>query len=276
MTPRTAGFPALSHPSASPTPIAYALRISYDGSAFAGFQWQRGRDTVQGALEEALGRAFGERLAVAGASRTDAGVHAASQIVSFRVHRRVDPEELGRALGALIGPRIFVRAAAVAHPSFHARWSAVGKTYVYRVSARPSDARDRTPIGHPRLLHGAELGVDPERARAALARMVGRGGFGGVCGRACRRELELRRAELATPAAGEWELWFEGPAFGRFMVRNLAGLAIAVGMGLFPLDALPPALHCERQLRGLRAPPQGLTLCDVVYPAAMAPFGPPR
>jgi tRNA pseudouridine38-40 synthase len=250
----------------------YALRIAYDGAAFSGFEYQIGRETVQSALEVALGRILGEAIRVQGASRTDAGVHARAQVVSFKVRTEFDPADLSSDLNAALPSSVVVLDAARVSRVFHARWSSKGKTYLYRFTRTPAEVNS-TPLGHPKLLHGAVLPVDEARIAEAMALFPGSGTFRGACGRGPIRVRQVRLAEPVFHSDGRIDLWFEGSSFGRYMVRNLAGLAIAVGMDLFPLAAVTSAVQGDRQLRGIRAPAQGLTLWEVHYPPELAPFG---
>ncbi len=249
----------------------YALRIAYDGAAFAGFQRQVGQRTIQSAIEAELERALGEHVAIQGASRTDAGVHARAQVASFKVRFELDIGAVARRLDEALAPQVRVTGAARAHDSFHARWSARGKTYVYRFGDfQPGEIPAGTPFGHPRLLHGASLRIDSMAVQRAVDAFPGRGLYLGMCGRGPAKMREVRRADVRFDGE-RIEMWFEGSSFGRFMVRNLAGLALAAGMGLFPLDAISSALQREQQLRGVRAPAQGLALWEVHYPAELAP-----
>jgi len=119
----------------------FRLTLAYDGTDFAGWQAQSARSgarTVQGVLEEALGRlASGQRVAVMGAGRTDAGVHALGQVASFDLPREIEPDALLRALNGLLPPDVRARAAAAAAPGFDARRSALSKLYRYELDTGP-------------------------------------------------------------------------------------------------------------------------------------------
>ncbi len=109
------------------------LTLAYDGTDFCGWQIQPGQPTIQGALSDALEKLTQSRPTIYGAGRTDAGVHAAGQVASFKTESALTPEEFQRALNALLPPSIRVVASEEAAPDFHARWSAVAKTYRYRI-----------------------------------------------------------------------------------------------------------------------------------------------
>src|SRR5512138_836397 len=120
----------------------YAVEIAYDGSQFRGFQRQPGLPTVQDALEAALA-SVGVRAPLAVAARTDGGVHAVGQVVSFAARVALDPERLRRELNLALPDGVLVRAAHRVGGSFHARNSAVARTYVYLVGAPPPEALAR-------------------------------------------------------------------------------------------------------------------------------------
>src|SRR5512144_2789567 len=152
----------------------YAVEIAYDGTRFRGFQRQPGLPTVQDALEAALA-SVDVRAPLAVAARTDAGVHALAQVVSFSARAALDPEALRRGLNAALPDGILALEAHRVDPSFHARNSAVARTYVYLVGAPPPeglapyawtlpDARAFPGVPGP---EGARL--DPGAMRAALA-----------------------------------------------------------------------------------------------------------
>jgi tRNA pseudouridine38-40 synthase len=109
------------------------LTVSYDGTDFRGWQIQPGQPTIQGALTDVVQQLTQERLSVQGAGRTDAGVHAWGQVVSFKTHSELAPEDFVRGCNALLPPSIRVREAEEVSPNFHARWRAQAKTYVYAI-----------------------------------------------------------------------------------------------------------------------------------------------
>lgn len=249
----------------------YALRLLYDGGRFRGFQRQPGLPTVQESLEAALAKAgVCARLAVA--ARTDAGVHALGQVVSFAVRAALDPQALRRQLNAALPEGLFVLDAWEAPGGFHARGSALGRVYVYLVGEDlPEGVRSYAwslPDGKafpdlpaPRL--------DPAAMQAALAFSVGQHDFTGFARPGGRRGgvRSVTRAEVISASWGPLHaLVLEGTGFLRAMVRNLVGTAVTVGVGLAPPTRLKELLAARGRYRGVRAPGWGLTLAEVLYP----------
>jgi tRNA pseudouridine38-40 synthase len=240
--------------------------LEYDGTDFEGWQVQPGaRRTVQGVLEEAFARlARGGPVAVFGAGRTDAGVHAEGQVASVRAATRLDPSALERALDALLPPDLAVRALAPAPAAFHARRDARSKLYVYRVWTGParSPLRERFSLRVRRPLDLAAL-------RRAAAQLVGTHDFAsfraaGGSGRTSVRTLT--RLDLVGEPGGELRFELEGTGFLRHMVRNVVGTLLEVGRGRRCADAIPALLAArDRRQAGPTAPARGLTLVRVDY-----------
>lgn len=256
----------------------YALRLCYDGGRFRGFQRQPGLPTIQEALEDALASA-GVRARLQVAARTDAGVHALGQVVSFAARSALEPERLRRDLNALLPEGILVLDAARVGGAFHARGSASARTYVYLVGTPPPeplrpyawslpDPRAFPDLAAPRL--------DAAAMRAALAHAVGEHDFAGFARPGEQRGTvrTVARAEVITAGwAPLHALVLEGQGFLRAMVRNLVGTAVTVGVGLAPPERLRELLVARGRYRGVRAPGWGLTLARVTYPPGVAPFG---
>jgi tRNA pseudouridine38-40 synthase len=254
----------------------YAVEIAYEGGAFRGFQRQPGLPTVQAALEDALG-ALGLRPSLAVAARTDAGVHALGQVVSFAVRRDLDPGALRRGLNAALPDGALALSARRVGPSFHARSTAVSRTYVYLVGVpapeivRPyawslPDARAFPGLAEPRL--------DPERLRAALAEAVGTHDFAGLA-RPGEQRGTVRTVLRAEVVSATWAplhaIVIEGRGFLRAMVRNLVGAAVSSGVGAAPPGAVRDLIGHRARYRGVRAPGWGLTLAAVRYPPGALP-----
>jgi len=249
----------------------YALRIAYDGGAFRGFQRQPGLDTVQAALEGALLAAgVGARLAVA--ARTDAGVHALGQVVSFSARAALDPDALRRAVNATLPDGILALEAFRVAASFHARNTAVGRRYVYLVGAPPPDPLRRYAWSLPdrRAFPDDAAALDPDRMRAALAFAVGRHDFAGFARPGEQRGTvrTVTRADVLSASLAPLHAFvFEGQGFLRAMIRNLVGTAVAVGLGRAEPEIVRELIQGRARYRGVRAPGWGLTLVAVSYPA---------
>ncbi len=257
--------------------VAYALEIAYCGSPFAGWQRQAGRATVQETLAAAL-EGLGIEAALAAAGRTDAGVHARRQVVSFRIRLALDLEAaLGSLRGALpraIRPLRLARAG----PSFHARASATAREYRYRIIVGPGPSpraawRLPDPRSIPALPPSGRLDLEP--MRAFLAEQLGRRDRApfstGPHGPQVTELLEADVRERARPGGSGYELRFVATGFTRHLVRHWTFAAAALGAGQ-PLDL--SALATERGWRGPRAPGRGLVLWNVRYPDD--PFEPSR
>jgi len=276
----------LPDPGTIPVKRCYALLCSYDGGAFSGFQRQPPLPTIQGALEDALA-SLGCKTRIEGAGRTDAGVHARRQVVSFRTRDELPPlPELLRLLRERLPPALQVLEAASPPHSFHARFSAVSKAYLYRVAAlaAPDEAVARTawtlpdPRGFPDL-EGPITELDEDAMRTVLDRCMGAHDFSNLIhpkGEGKRRRI-LSRAELhATPAEGGgtlYDITLVAPGFLRHQVRNIVGVCVTAGLGRLPEGAIDQLLSGEGdRWRGPRAPGRGLTLWDVRYRHGEDPF----
>jgi tRNA pseudouridine38-40 synthase len=259
------------------------LLVEYDGSDFAGFQRQvaeRGR-TVQGALETALARIAGHPVSATGAGRTDAGVHASGQVVSFRSAARLDAAAWGRALNAHLPPDVAIRAAAPVADEFHARYSALTRSYRYRLfcDRAPSPLRERYALRWPRPLDAGAM-------EAAAQSLLGEHDFaafgssprderGGTRGH-CVRTLSVARCHWAScEPSGEAQLSgdacefdFTANAFLTGMVRRFVGTLLLVGDGRLSVDGFAAILAARAKAHpGAAVPARGLCLVGVTYPA---------
>lgn len=250
----------------------YAIRLAYEGGRFRGFQRQRGLPTVQEAVEEALG-ALGLRASLAVAARTDAGVHALGQVVSFSARADLDPGALRARLNAALPEGILALSARRVPGGFHARNSAVSRTYVYLVGTPPPEPLRAYAwtLPDPRAFPGvAEPRLDPGRMREALSHAVGTHDFTGFARPGEQRGTvrTLLRAEVRSATwAPLHAIVLEGTGFLRAMVRNLVGTAVAAGIGVAAPGDLEALLRGRGRYRGVRAPGWGLTLARVRYRA---------
>jgi tRNA pseudouridine38-40 synthase len=258
----------------------YALRLAYLGHAFRGWQRQPGMATVQGCLEAALAHIAGE-VRLDAAARTDAGVHALDQVVSFGVRAELDPVALRAAVNAATPPELVCLEAVRAPPRFHARASAASRTYVYLVGWPAPPELEGFAWSLPDARAFPSLAVQvPELARAsdALARAVGEHDFGGFARpgeQTARRRFDPRatvrtvtRAEVvAADGAPLAAFVLEGHGFLRAMVRNLVGLSVGAAVGADRPERVTEILaKPSERYRGVRAPGWGLTLARVSYP----------
>jgi tRNA pseudouridine38-40 synthase len=253
----------------------YRVTLAYDGTDFRGWQAQRpdkGR-TVQGELEGALSRlAGGARVAVAGAGRTDTGVHALGQVASFELPRVLAPDDLTRALNGLLPEDVRVLTAAVAPPGFHARRSAAGKLYRYVLDSGPVQLPQRR-----RFAAHVPFPLDQDRVREAALLFLGRHDFASLASAGSSvktTERTVRRSEVVFEGDTlTYEV--EADGFLRRMVRSLVGGLIAAGRGALNDGALRHALEArDRRAWPPPAAARGLTLVRVDYPPEVPPVLP--
>ncbi len=249
------------------------LDVAYRGTGFRGFAANEGVRTVAGELGAALERILGEAPVLTVAGRTDAGVHATGQVVSFRIGgeglRRLDPAvpwRLATALNRSLNPEIAVAAAAFADDSFDARHSATARAYEYRIrNAAHPDPR------HGDLEWHVAAPLDIGQMNAAAGHLVGEHDFTSFCRRPKDRpDASLLRTVLgARWSAESTRLLFEieANAFCHQMVRAIVGQCVAVGRGDRAAGDVPAVLAARsRDAAAAIAPPHGLTLVAVRYP----------
>lgn len=246
------------------------LVVAYDGAGFHGFAVNFGVRTVGGLLTDALTTVLGHPVEITCAGRTDKGVHARAQVVTFdALADRVDPVALTKSLNSMCGPEIAVTAVDVVDDGFDARFSATARRYRYRVVNRPAP----DPFRVRYAWH-----VDDELSWPAMTlacdALIGEHDFSAFCRRPKRRDGEeaslVRRVVEARWRQGEDdELLFEieASSFCHQMVRSVVGLLVDVGRGRkYAGDVLPIIRSRDRARTGNLAPPQGLTLWTVHYP----------
>jgi tRNA pseudouridine38-40 synthase len=253
------------------------LTIAYDGTDFCGWQAQPGQCTVQGVLTDVLERLTQRRLTTYAAGRTDAGVHAAGQVVNFKTQSPLTVDEFQRASNALLPPTIRVNAADEVGPDFHSRWDALAKTYRYRIF--------RGPVVPPFLWkyvlhHPCELNFD---AMAEAARyFVGEHDFTSWAASTGSEEDDRERTVIRTiyrsellraqssafcNTAEEWVYVVRGKSFLRHMVRKMMGTLVEVGREKLVAADLPELIAArDRSKSGATMPPHGLCLENVEYP----------
>ena len=245
----------------------FRLTLEYDGGGFEGWQLQARGRTVQGVLEAALVAVTGERRRVAGAGRTDAGVHAAGQVCHFDSETSLAGPALHRALNANLPDDVSVVDLREVPADFDARRDAVRKRYLYRVLNRPSPS----PLRRHLTWH-VRSPLDLRAVERAAALLEGEhefAAFRGAPGGPLPEERTRRKLERLDAIRAEDEVHFvvEGKSFLRYMVRNLVGTLVDVGRGALDPEAIPGILESrDRSRAGPTAPAHGLTLLAVEYP----------
>jgi tRNA pseudouridine38-40 synthase len=250
----------------------WKLVLEYDGFGYCGWQIQPGAPTIQGVLEEALARLLGERIRVHGAGRTDAKVHALGQVASFRCAASLSPQALQRGLNSLLPRDVVVHQALVVVDDFHARFSALGKVYAYRILNRPT----RAPLRLRYVWHLPHP-LDVPAMAAAAAPLVGRHDFASFQATGSDVHTTERTVTALTVVREGDEVVVTCAANGflRHMVRNFVGTLVEVGRGRLASGDIPQIVAGrDRRLAGVTAPAQGLVLVRVLY-AEAAPFPPP-
>jgi tRNA pseudouridine38-40 synthase len=239
--------------------VTTKLTLQYDGAPFAGWASQRGKRTVQGEVEAAIGRILGAHIPVTAAGRTDAGVHAWGQVISYG-GEALDPV----SLNALLPSAIAVLESAPASAGFDARRDAISRTYCYRVLHR----RMRDAFERERALWWRHR-IDPDALHACAAALAGTHDFTAFTPtetKHVRFERSIRRAEWVEHG-DLLEFWIEADAFLRHMNRVLVGTMLEVaGARRSREDFTALLAGAPRREAGPTAPPHGLYLASVSYP----------
>ncbi|QBX36535.1 tRNA pseudouridine(38-40) synthase TruA [Brevundimonas sp. S30B] len=242
----------------------YRLTIEYDGSGYNGFQAQAGRPTVQGAIEQAVRKFSGQAVRIAAAGRTDTGVHATGQVVHVDLERDWPARTVMNALNAhLIEDEVSVLDAALVDDEWHARFSATGRRYLYRILNRPG----RPALDHGRVWH-VKKPLDAEAMNRAAQALVGHHDFTTFRDVNCQSASPVKSLdEVAVERVGEEvRLRFAARSFLHRQVRSMTGTLVEVGLGRWGEDAVAEALAARDRARcGPVAPSTGLYLTGVVY-----------
>ena len=255
--------------------------VSYDGAPFHGFAANSGVTTVAGSLDAALTRALKVPVSVTCAGRTDRGVHAVGQVISFDAPDGADLDRVRLSVNRQCRPSVVLASLERAQDGFDARFSAIGRTYRYRVLNR----RDADPFTSSLSWH-VPGPLDVDAMDAAAAHLVGLHDFTSFCRLPTLRPdgttpTLMRRITLASwwwldpglSGIGLLEFEVSASAFCHQMVRTMVGTLVDVGNGRLAVDSIPTILSArDRRASGEPAPPCGLTFWSVAYPPdALAP-----
>ena len=247
----------------------FKLTIQYDGTDFHGWQMQGDLRTVQGELTKALSVIDGGNVVVHGSGRTDAGVHAEGQVANVELQRAITSEKLRAAINGNVGRDVRVMEVETATDDFHARYSARGKTYVYRVV--------NGPVLSPfwlRYAHHDSRAIDLERIRMAAELFLGQHDWTAFS--AAQSDAESRTRTITSLKVSEGvaergggrliEIRASADGFLRYMVRSIAGTLLAAGRGEVDRHYIERAIaEGDRSLAAATAPACGLTLLSVRY-----------
>jgi tRNA pseudouridine38-40 synthase len=287
----------LNDPCQSDAPAQnWKLTLAYDGTDFHGWQVQPGERTVQGELQTALGRITGEAPLPQGSGRTDAGVHALAQVASFALRAPIPAANLLRALNRILPPAIRIVEATVVPESFHARHSAIAKTYEYRVLLTEPGSEQICPPFLARYVYAFSWRVDLAALQQSAQAFIGEHDFRSFAATdpdLATRELSTRQGDSAQQTVSSLQTeprtairtiyssdWSEQPneagslliyrvrgnGFLHHMVRNLVGTMLDVGRGYMRCEHIPAILAAlDRSIAGPTAPARGLFLHSVEY-----------
>ena len=246
--------------------MRYLITISYDGTNFSGYQKQPKERTIQGELEKALKEINGgKKVEVHASGRTDAKVHALAQRVHFDLNTKITCEKLEKALNSLLPDDIYVRKAEEVKEDFHARFSAIGKEYIYILNMGQYNPLERNYV----YQHNEKLDVvEMERAMKYLE---GTHNFKSFTKTDEEKDDYVRTISQTnlirdTKDINKITLVFVGTGFLRYMVRNIVGTLIEVGKCNLKSEQIIDILKTEdRRAAGKTANPEGLYLKNVFY-----------
>jgi tRNA pseudouridine38-40 synthase len=239
------------------------LTIAYDGTDFHGWQVQPRLRTVQGELQDALGKLFNHQVKVTGSGRTDAGVHAHGQVANVKTVRDMDTGAVLRGGNALLPTEIRILSVAEVDPEFHARRSALSKTYEYRVW--------RSPVVDPfqsRYVYAFRYPLDEAAMDQGTRYLLGEHDFTSFCAAATAVEDRVRTIFEACWQRSEttWYFRIRGNGFLQYMVRTITGTLLEVGQGRSRPEHILELFDVhDRRLAGPSLPPHGLHLLHVEY-----------
>jgi tRNA pseudouridine38-40 synthase len=242
----------------------FKITIEYDGTSYHGWQRQKNDRTIQEEIETAVLTITGQDISLTGSGRTDAGVHAYAQVANFKCETHLGPRDLLGGLNSLTNEDIVITSCEEVEASFHARYDVKSKVYVYKILNRPNPAAIfRQYAWHVRKK------LDLERMRSAISPLIGSHDFKAFEGAGSPRAHTTRsvfKARLIKEEDGYLAFEIEADGFLRFMVRNIVGTLVDVGLGKISLDEFKRILASkDRDQAGPKAPAHGLFLKKVRY-----------
>lgn len=242
----------------------YKLTLQYDGSRYNGWQRQGNTEnTIQGKLNEIIGRYLGEEIDIAGSGRTDAGVHAYGQVANFKTNKCLDKERFLVDINSFLPHDIRIVKVESVDERFHARLSAVSKTYEYVI-----DNGFVADVFARKYAYRVDASLDVEKMRAAAGLLTGTHDYVSFCGNKKFKKSSVRTVtEISiTESDGKIRISFAGNGFLQNMVRIMAGTLIEAGLGKRKPETMRDILEARsREAAGMMAPPEGLFLKEVEY-----------
>lgn len=242
----------------------YKLTIQYDGTRYNGWQRQGNTEnTIQGKLNELIGKYLGEEIDIAGSGRTDAGVHAHGQVANFKTAKFLDKDKFLLEINSYLPHDIRIMKVESVDERFHARLSAVSKTYEYVIDNAPvADVFSR------KYSYRLEQSLDVAKMREAAEQLTGTHDFISFCGNKKFKKSSIRTVTDITISEekGKVRIAFSGDGFLQNMVRIMAGTLIEVGLGKRDVESMTDILEAKnREKAGMMAPAEGLFLKSVKY-----------
>jgi tRNA pseudouridine38-40 synthase len=245
--------------------VRIAIGLEYDGTAYNGWQRQKTGRGVQACVEQALETVANHEVEVVCAGRTDTGVHASGQVAHFDTDSEREPRSWLLGANSNLPDDINLTWARAVSDDFHARYTAVSRSYRYLILNR----LQRSAL-YRRRAWWVYNELDAERMHRAAQALVGEHDFSAFRAAGCQAKTPRRNiTAIAVTRNSDWlELEVTANAFLMHMVRNIAGTLVAIGCGDQPEDWAREILESrDRTHAGVAAPPHGLTLTDVAYPA---------
>lgn len=242
--------------------VRFKAIIEYDGRNYGGFQIQNNSLTIQAVLEKALSDLYRREIKVVGSGRTDAGVHALGQVIHFDTEENIPPNQIPLALARFLPKDISMRSCEQVNETFHARFSAVSKTYVYNVIL----SKVNRPLSYNHYLYPYNL--DFELIDKAIKRILGEHDFKGFMASGSDVKNTVRCVTDLKILRNNDELIFSVSANGFLynMVRNIVGMLLDIGRGFKSLEDLDMLIKSgDRKYAGHTAPSAGLCLKEVFY-----------
>lgn len=239
------------------------LIVTYDGTNYHGFQTQKNAVGIQQIIEKGLSKLFGETIVVAASGRTDTGVHAKGQVISFRTKGTVPVERIVPAMVSYLPSDIVVIKAEETDKDFNARYCAIGKRYIYRILVT-----DNNSPFFRNLTWQMKNAPQIELLQAAADVVIGQHDFAAFRSAGSSAKTTIRTIYRAkwTQSNNEYQFSIEGNGFLYKMVRNLVGAMVRVGLGIITLEEFRVILEAkDRSLAGKSAPAHGLYLDEVFY-----------
>ena len=237
----------------------YVIEVSYDGSKFYGFQRLNDEPSVQKYIEEALCKINKNPVSIKGAGRTDRGVHANGQCVSFKLDINIDEMGLKKALNSLLKPYIYVKNVKVVDNDFHARFSVKKKQYVYKINLGEFNPQLEDYV------YQSEYILDVEKMKEVSKLYLGVHDFHNfVSGERDDYTCIIQNIEFKRDG-DILNIVFEGKSFYRYMVRNLVGMMIEVGRGKDNISKVKKMIESDENITGYTATASGLYLDKIEY-----------